>query len=137
MIRAFCILGPVEAALEMTAFTVVLFAAGWSWGARGDPAVLMTASGSAFTAVVLGQLANAFACRSATVPPWRQGWLTNPLLGWAVLAELAVLAVCLYIGPVAALLGHLPPAPVGFAIAFLAIPAVFAADWLYKTGKRA
>jgi magnesium-transporting ATPase (P-type) len=137
MIRAFCILGPVEAALEMTAFTVVLFAAGWSWGVRGDPAVLMTASGSAFTAVVLGQLANAFACRSATVPPWRQGWLTNPLLGWAVLAELAVLAVCLYIGPVAALLGHLPPAPVGFAIAFLAIPAVFAADWLYKTGKRA
>ena len=30
------------------------------------PGVLLAASGAAFTAVVLGQLANAFACRSAT-----------------------------------------------------------------------
>ncbi|MGX1161242.1 calcium-translocating P-type ATPase [Arthrobacter sp. SLBN-100] len=136
MIRAFFVLGPVEAALEMTAFSVVLFGGGWSRGNPGDPALLMAASGAAFTAVVLGQLANAFACRSATVPPWRQGWLTNPLLVWAVIAELAVLAACLYMVPLAALLGQRPPTPLGFAIAFLAIPAVFAADWLYKTGKR-
>ncbi|WP_455834282.1 cation-translocating P-type ATPase [Pseudarthrobacter siccitolerans] len=130
MFRVFCVLGPVEAAVEMAAFSMVLFAGGWMRGTPADTALVMAASGAAFTAVVLGQLANAFACRSATVPPWKQGWLTNRLLLWAVLAELAVLAVCLYAIP--AMLGHLPPPPAGFAVAALAIPAVLAADWAHK-----
>jgi pyruvate,water dikinase len=136
MFRVFCVLGPVEAAVSMTAFSVVLFSGGWS---RGDPQVaglLMTASGAAFTAVVLGQLANAFACRSATRPPWEQGWLTNRLLLWAVLAEIGALAVCLYVAPVSAALGQLPPPPIGFAMAALAVPAVLAADWAHKKLRR-
>jgi len=134
MFRVFCVLGPVEAALEMTAFSMVLFAGGWMRGTPADSALVMAASGAAFTAVVLGQLANAFACRSATVPPWKQGWLTNPLLLWAILAELAVLAVCLYAIPT--MLGHLAPPPAGFAVAVLAIPAVLAADWAHKKLRR-
>lgn len=130
MFRVFCVLGPVEAAVEMTAFSVVLFAGGWMRGSPAAEELVMAASGAAFTAVVLGQLANAFACRSATVPPWKQGWMTNRLLLWAVLGELAVLAVCLYAIP--SILGHLPPPPAGFAVAALAIPAVLAADWAHK-----
>lgn len=134
MFRVFCVLGPVEAALEMAAFSTVLFAGGWMRGTPADSALVMAASGAAFTAVVLGQLANAFACRSATLPPWKQGWLTNRLLLWAILAELAVLAVCLYAIP--AMLGHLAPPPAGFAVAVLAIPAVLAADWAHKKLRR-
>jgi magnesium-transporting ATPase (P-type) len=93
----------------------------------------MAASGAAFTTVVLAQLANAFACRSATVPPWRLGWFSNRLLVWAVLAELGLLAVFLFLGPLATLLGHAPPSPGGLAVALAAIPAVLVADWLYKT----
>nr|WP_249777258.1 cation-transporting P-type ATPase [Arthrobacter sp. C9C5] len=136
MFRVFGLLGPVEALMEMTAYTAVLFGAGWSPGAELPPSdVLMAASGAAFTTVVLAQLANAFACRSATSPPWRLGWFTNRLLLWAVLAELGLLSVFLFLGPLAALLGHAPPTPGGLAVALAAVPAVLLADWLYKLAR--
>lgn len=136
MFRVFCVLGPMEALVEMTAFSVVLFGGGWERGDPHDAGLVMAASGAAFTAVVLGQMANAFACRSATLPPWKLGWLTNRLLPWAVLAEIGALAVCLYVVPVSAALGHLPPTPLGFAVAAAAVPAVLAADWAYKMLRR-
>ena len=136
MFRVFGLLGPVEAFFEMTAYTAVLLGAGWTPGAELPPSdVLMAASGAAFTTVVLAQLANAFACRSASVPPWRLGWFSNRLLVWAVLAELGLLAVFLFLGPLAALLGHAPPSPGGLAVALAAIPAVLLADWLYKIAR--
>ena len=133
IIRVFCILGPVEAAMEMAVFSAVLAGGGWNRGQVPQAGLLMAASGAAFTAVVLGQLANAFACRSATVPPWKLGWGTNRLLVWAVLAELAVLAVCLYVPYLATLLGQAPPPPMGFLLALLAAPAVLLADWIHKS----
>lgn len=136
MFRVFCVLGPVEAVMEMTAFSVVLFGGGWMRGDPQDTGLVMAASGAAFSAVVLGQLANAFACRSASLPPWMLGWFTNRLLSWAVLAEVGALAACLYAVPVSAVLGHLPPPPAGFVVAALAVPAVFAADWAYKRLRR-
>jgi magnesium-transporting ATPase (P-type) len=133
MFRVFGLLGPVEALFEMTAYTAVLLGAGWRPGAELPASdVLMAASGAAFTTVVLAQLANAFACRSASAPPWRLGWFSNRLLLWAVLAELGLLAVFLFIGPVATLLGHAPPSPGGLAVALAAMPAVIVADWIYK-----
>ena len=136
MFRVFALLGPVEALMEMTAYTAVLFGAGWTPGGVLPPSdALMAGSGAAFTTVVLGQLANALACRSATVPPWRLGWFTNRLLVWAILAELGLLAVFLFLGPVAALLGQAPPTPGGLAVALAAIPAVLLADWLYKEAR--
>ena len=132
IIRVFCILGPVEAVTEMAVFAAVLAAGGWSRGQPPAPGLLAAASGAAFMAVVLGQLANAFACRSATVPPWTLGWATNRLLVWAVLAELAILAACLYLPYIAGVLGQAPPTPMGIALALLAAPAVLAADWIHK-----
>ncbi|MGM9470645.1 cation-translocating P-type ATPase [Pseudarthrobacter sp. YS3] len=136
MFRVFCILGPVEAAVEMAAFSTVLFGGGWTRGDPHDGGLLLAASGAAFTAVVLGQLANAFACRSASRPPWQLGWFSNRLLLGAVIAEIGVLALCLYVVPVSAVLRQLPPPPAGFAVAALAVPAVLAADWLYKWTRR-
>lgn len=134
LVRVFALLGPVEALVEMTAFVVVLRAGGWSFGGPLPAgSVLLSASGAAFAAVVLGQMANAYACRSSTRPPWRLGWFTNRLLLWSVLFELAALGVFLGAGPVAALLGHAPPPPQGWGVASLAIPAVLAADYLYKS----
>ncbi len=135
IIRVFCILGPVEAAMEMAVFSAVLAGGGWSRGQVPQAGLLMVASGAAFTAVVLGQMANAFVCRSATVPPWKLGWGTNRLLVWAVLAELAILAVCLYMPYLATLLGQAPPTPAGFLLALLAAPAVLLADWIHKSAR--
>ncbi len=132
-LRAFGVLGPVEALVEMSAFIAVFIASGWR---PGDvfPAddVLLIASGAAFTAVVLGQVANAFACRSTTQTVWRLGWGSNRLLLIAIGAEILMLAGFLFVGPVARLLGQAPPSWLGFSVALLAIPAVLGADSLHK-----
>lgn len=133
LVRVFAVLGPVEAVCEMTAFTLTLWLAGWRPGsAMPDWEVLAAASGAAFTTVVLAQLANAFACRSESVPPWRLGWGSNRMLLWAVVVELAALVAFLAIPPVAAMLGQAPPTTIGLLAAVLAMPAVLAADYLYK-----
>jgi magnesium-transporting ATPase (P-type) len=136
-IRAFGVLGPVEAFVELAAFLGVFIAAGWRPGDTfPHGATLLAASGAAFTAVVLGQVANAFACRSTVRPAWRIGWTTNRLLLGAIAAELAMLATFLYLPPLADLLDQAPPSWVGFAIALLAIPAVLAADAAQKATVR-
>ncbi|SFE86225.1 cation-translocating P-type ATPase [Blastococcus tunisiensis] len=130
--RALGVLGPAEATVAMTAFLVVLVSGGWTYGAAADAALLATASGAAFTAVVLGQLANAFACRSGTRPAWRLDWRSNRLLLGAVAIEVLVLAAMLLAPPVADLLGMSPPPLLGLLVAAAAIPAVLAADGLHK-----
>jgi magnesium-transporting ATPase (P-type) len=135
--RVFGVLGPVEAIVEMAAFLAVFLVAGWRPGDTfpgGD--TLLAASGAAFSAVVLGQVANAFACRSTVAPPWRLGWTTNRLLLGAVVAELAMLAGFLFVPRVADLLDHAPPTVAGFAVALLAVPALLAADATHKAVAR-
>lgn len=131
--RVFAVLGPVESIVEMLAFIVVLSLAGWHLG--GEPpagTVLVTASGAAFTAVVLGQIANAFACRSATRPVWRLGWTSNRMLLWAVAAEFAILLLFLTVGPIAKVLGQSPPSIAGWVVAIAGMPTLLTADYAYK-----
>jgi calcium-translocating P-type ATPase len=136
-LRAFGILGPVEAAVELSAFVATFVAAGWRPGdAFPEGTQLLAASGAAFSAVVFGQVANAFACRSTARPAWTVGWTTNRLLLGAIVAELAMLAGFLFIPPIADLLDQAPPSWAGFAVALLAIPAVLAADTAQKSAIR-
>jgi magnesium-transporting ATPase (P-type) len=131
--RVFGVLGPTEAAMSMFAFVIALVAAGWRAGAEFPTGhALLAASGAAFSAVVLGQVANAFACRSTTRWPGSLGWTSNRLLLGAVAVELLALAGLLFVSPVASLLGHAPPPLWGWAVAVLAAPAVLAADALHK-----
>ena len=111
--RAFGVLGPVEAAVELAAFLGVLLVGGWSWGEPASAGLLAAASGTAFVTVVLGQLANAFACRSEHRPVGRWSWQGNRLLLVAVAVELVLLAAFVGLPPLAALLGQAVPAPVG------------------------
>jgi magnesium-transporting ATPase (P-type) len=137
-IRALGIAGPIEALLGMCAFVLSLLALGWRPGEpfpTGPP--LMAASGATFATVVLGQMANAFACRSATRPPWRIGWLSNQLLMVAVVVELVfALGVCLFWPPLASMLGQAPPPRVGWVVAASVIPAILAADAVFKRSFR-
>ena len=137
VIRAFGVLGLAEAFIEMTAFLVTLIAAGWRPGDTFPTGhALMSASGAAFAAVVIGQAANAFACRSATRTPWALGWRTNRFLLWAVGIELLALSAFLLIPPVARLLGQAVPSAAGLATAALAAPRVLAADTFHKHRRR-
>jgi magnesium-transporting ATPase (P-type) len=131
--RAFGALGPAEAFVAMVAFLATFVAGGWRPGdSFPEGTTLLTASGAAFTAIVLGQMANAFACRSTVRPAWAVPWRSNPLLFVAVVIELVTLVAFLYVAPLAHLLDHAAPTVVGFAVALLAIPAVLAADTVQK-----
>jgi calcium-translocating P-type ATPase len=135
--RVFGVLGPVEAAGAMLVFLVAMAAAGWSPGAPypTGPA-LLAASGAAFLAVVVGQFANAFACRSTTQSAWRHGWWGNRLLWWAIGAEAVVVALFLLVPPVARVLGQAPPPAWGWVAACCVAPALLAADAASKASRR-
>ncbi len=131
--RVFGVLGPAEAVMEMTAFVVALVAAGWRPGESFPTGhALAAASGAAFAAVVVGQMANAFACRSATRWPGALGWAGNRLLVGAVIVEAGALAVFLLVPSVASVLDHAPPPLAGFAVALLTAPAVLLVDAVHK-----
>lgn len=133
VVRAFGVLGLTEATVAMSAFVVGLLSAGWRPGNSFPTGhALYAASGAAFAAVVIGQMANVFACRSASRPPWKLGWRSNRLLLWAVGFELVALAGFLVVGPVARLLGQAIPSATAFAAACLAAPLVLGADALHK-----
>jgi len=140
--RVFAVLGPVEAAMAMAAFFAAYLAAGWRPGQPFDGGdALLAASGATFAAIVVGQMANAFACRSATRWVGRMRVGSNPLLLWAVLAELAALAVFLFVPPVADLLDQAPPPGWAWAVVVATAPLLLTADavakWLGHRRRRA
>ncbi len=138
--RVFGVLGPAEAVVEMAAFFVVLGLAGWTLGAEPSAQTLASASGAAFAAVVLGQLGNAFACRSEYRWVGALRMTGNPMLLWAVGVELVLLAVFLS-PPLAGLLGGSPPPVSGWVVVLAAPVAVVLADTAAKAvrarGRRA
>jgi calcium-translocating P-type ATPase len=133
LFRAFVVLGPTEALVELVAFAATLVSLGWRpGGPPPTPGALAVASGAAFTAIVAGQFATALACRSWSRPGWQVGLRKNRLLLGALLVTLAVVASLLSVPALAALLGHALPSPLGFGLAALAFPAVLLADAAHK-----
>ena len=127
--RAFGVLGPTLTAVGMLAFVASLVAQGWRpGGSLPSASGIAAASGATFMAVVLGQTANAFACRSSTRRPGQLGWRTNRLLLWSTSIELLFAVLVVFIGPIARELDHQGPLLVGWLVAFAAIPAVLAVD---------
>jgi magnesium-transporting ATPase (P-type) len=135
--RAFGLLGPTITAGTMLAFVLSLVAAGWHPGdAFPDGHALMAASGAAFMTVVIGQTANAFACRSSSRWPGSLGWTTNHLLIPAASIELAFSFAVLFITPIAEELGHANPPLVGWVVALATAGAVLAIDAADKARRR-
>ncbi|GAA2121613.1 cation-transporting P-type ATPase [Nocardioides bigeumensis] len=132
LLRAFGVLGPTQAVVSMGTFLAVLAAGGWRWGATPSSVLLASASGAAFAAIAIGQMANALACRSTVTPVWGLDQRTNPLLLAAVATELVLLMAFVGIAPLAALLGGSWPSWLGWLGALLAAPAVVLADALHK-----
>ena len=131
--RAFGIIGPAIALASMGAFFATYAVAGWRPG-DDFPAgqVALMASGAAFATVIVGQTANAFACRSSTRWPGSLGWTTNRLLILAVIADLAIAAAMLGVPILANALGQAVPGAVGWAIALATVPLVLGLDAAYK-----
>jgi len=137
LFRAFGLFGPLESVVAMAAFLATYVAAGWHFGA-GFPSgnVFFAASGAAFTAVVLGQMGTALACRSTTRWVGKLGWASNPLLLFAIGIEFLALVSFLSFKPVAHMLGQSVPTLVGLAVALTAVPVILVADLIHKTLRR-
>ena len=132
LLRAFAVLGATEAAASMLAFTVVLRSGGWSWGGRPSEALLALASGTAFAAISVGQMANAFACRSGSRPVWRLRLTGNRLVLAAVAAEIVLLVAFLGVPVIRDQLGGTWPSWTGWSLALVAAVAVVVVDGLTK-----
>jgi hypothetical protein len=81
-------------------------------------------------------MANAFACRSATVPAWRVPLTTNKLILAAVAAELVLLVAFVGIPWLAGLLGGSWPSPVGWSLAAASAVLLVLADGAHKHWRR-
>jgi magnesium-transporting ATPase (P-type) len=134
VVRAFAVNGATEAFASMAAFTVVLVQGGWRWGEVPEAGLAALASGTAFAVIALGQMANAFACRSTTRPVWTMAPHTNPLVLWAVLAELGLLVLFLA-PPAATLLGGSWPDALGWAMALAGAALLILVDGLAKLAR--
>ena len=131
--RVFGVLGPSEAFMALAAFVVTFVAAGWRPGSPFPTGpTLEAASGAAFAAVVLGQVANTFACRSRSLPAWRVSLRSNRLILVAVAAEIALLVAFLWIPPIANLLDQAVPTTAGWLTALLTPAVVLGADTVDK-----
>jgi magnesium-transporting ATPase (P-type) len=137
LLRAFGIIGPAIALATMGAFFATYLVAGWRPGESfpGGQVALM-ASGAAFATVVLGQTANAFACRSSTRWPGALGWTTNRLLIPAVIADLVIAALMLSVPFLANALGQALPGLAGWTVAIATVFLVLALDAAYKAIRR-
>jgi magnesium-transporting ATPase (P-type) len=138
LVRALLVLGVAEALTALAAFGVSLARAGWHPGTPvAADTQLRAASGAAFTAVVLGQAANAFACRSETRPVWSLGGIRNRVLPLAVAIELVLLVASIEIPPLAKVLGQGPPSGAGLLVACLVVPVVLSVDGMHKWAREA
>lgn len=133
LFRVFAVLGATEAVAEMVAFFVTFWSFGWRPGeAFPTGAPLLAASGAAFATVVVGQAANALACRSLTRSAFTLGWRGNPFIAWAILTQFALLAVFLWWEPMARLLEQAPPPGVAWVMVACGAFALLGADTLHK-----
>jgi magnesium-transporting ATPase (P-type) len=92
-LRAYGFLGMIEAVAAMAAFFYVLYGAGWQYGqslATVDP-VYRQGTTACLSAIIVMQIVNVFLCRSATRSVFSVGLLGNPLIGWGVILEIALI----------------------------------------------
>jgi magnesium-transporting ATPase (P-type) len=137
LLRAWLFLGVICAALAMAGFFWVLVRAGW---APGDPTgeghalhhAYEQATTMTFLGMVAGQIGTAFAARTEHASLRSVGVLSNRLLLWGILFELALAALLIYAPPFQSALGTaaLDPAMVLFVVPFPFI--VWGADELRR-----
>jgi calcium-translocating P-type ATPase len=110
LVRAWLFLGVIAAALEMIAFFYVLLRAGWS---PGDPTgegtslhhTYQQATTMTFLSMVACQVGTAFAARTERASLRSIGVLSNRLLLWGIVFELALAAILIYVPVFQDLLG--------------------------------
>ena len=98
--RAYLFLGPIEAAAGLFGFFYVLYGGGWAYGEplATSGVLYIQATSACLAAIIVTQVANVFACRSATESVFALGVFSNRLILYGLTAEVAVTALVFYTG---------------------------------------
>lgn len=141
LVRAWVFLGSLSAGLALGGFFFVLVGAGWHPGApTGTGTALhhayLQATTMTFLGIVVCQIGTAFAARTERAALRTVGVLTNRLLLWGIIFELAVAAALVSVPPLKAAFGMMMPGPQALAL-LVAFPfIVWGADeahrWLLR-----
>ncbi len=126
--RAYLWLGPLQAAVSLTAFFCVLHLGGWAYGQVlpvQDPLYLQ-ATTACLAGIVMAQVVNVFLCRHPRVSALAFPLLGSPLLMTGVALELGLLLAIVYSTPGQALFGT-QPFPTGIWGLILALALIFGA----------
>ncbi|MBM4146552.1 MAG: cation-transporting P-type ATPase [Nitrospira sp.] len=96
--RAYLFLGPIEAIACMFGFFWVLNNGGWIWGVMLHPndMLYLQATTACFTAIIITQTANVFACRSSKESVFSIGIFSNRLIFYGIMAELLLQMFIVY-----------------------------------------
>ncbi len=98
MARAYLFLGPIEAAIAMSAFYIFLKWGGWSYGtvlSATDPLYLQGTTVTLITIITL-QILNVFLCKEPSRSVFKTGWLTNKIILLGILLEIGAIFAITY-----------------------------------------
>jgi sodium/potassium-transporting ATPase subunit alpha len=96
--RSYLFLGPIEAVACMFGFFYVLYVGGWNWGTmlKPDNILYMQATTACLTAIIIAQIGNVFACRSAKESVLGLGLFTNRLIFIGIGFEICLQLLIVY-----------------------------------------
>ncbi len=121
--RAYLWLGPLQAAISLSAFFLVLKLGGWQPGVElgtHDPLYLQSTT-ACLAAIIAAQIVNVFLCRHPRAAAWSFRLTSNKLLLIGLGVELTLLLLIVFTPPGHAVFGTAPFAPqVWWGIAVLA-----------------
>ncbi|MGE5239247.1 MAG: cation-translocating P-type ATPase [Chloroflexota bacterium] len=124
ILRAYLFLGPMEAMACMFGFFWVLANGGWAWGTAlpATDVLYKQATTACFAAIVVTQVGNVFACRSARESMLSFGVFSNRLILGGIAFELALASLIIYHPLGKSLFGT---APLGFDTLLMFVPFGF------------
>jgi calcium-translocating P-type ATPase len=141
LVRAWCFLGGISAALVLGGFFLVLLRAGWRPGdAVGTRSPLhheyLQATTMTFAGIVACQVGTAFASRTSWASLRAIGMWSNPLLLWGIGFEVVFAAAVIYAPPLQSVFGTAALSPVDLLV-LLAFPLlVWGADEVRRRRQR-
>jgi Ca2+-transporting ATPase len=126
LLRAYCFLGPIEAAASMAGFFFIYFEHGWRPGMEMTDAgvVYVTATTMSLAGIVASQIGNVFACRTERESVFRAGLFANKLVLWGIVTELVIIMVLIYTPALQKIFGLAPLAFKEWTFLFVFAPVL-------------
>ncbi|MBU6391238.1 MAG: HAD-IC family P-type ATPase [Planctomycetes bacterium] len=98
LLRAYCFLGPMEAAACMAGFFFIYYQHGWVLGREMEDSgiIYLTATTMSLAGIIATQIGNVFACKTGRESVFKIGFFNNKLVLMGIASELAIISALIY-----------------------------------------